>query len=390
MTTPESVPFRRSRGMRDLLPADMRAFRRVEDAFRDAAGRWGYDEVRTPTLETYSLFTVAGGLTPDALSRVYTFLDWDGWSGERIVVRPDSTIPVARAAAEAALPMPARLCYVQNRFLFSRSEEAEHWQCGLEFLAAPETTGDVEVATVALEALEDLGLPSHVRLSHVGVARAAAGLVDGPAPVPRLSDIRAALGDGAPAAALLDAAMRPSEGPQLARNLSSMAASVLPAAVPALDELDRVARALAESGRSVIVDLAMPVDFEYYAGVVFELERGDERLGSGGRYTPTWSGLAPTACGMALGLAHIAALLGDQVTARPAVSVIAGAHGDYARAIRVARALHRSGVAASLDAQPAGPLAVRVQGDTLVAVTPTGERLLSSLDELVALLISSK
>ena len=46
--------------MRDLLPTDMRAFRRVEDAFRAATSRWGYEEVRTPTIETYSLFTVAG------------------------------------------------------------------------------------------------------------------------------------------------------------------------------------------------------------------------------------------------------------------------------------------------------------------------------------------
>jgi len=80
---------RSARGMSDMLPRDMRAFRRVEDAFRTAASRWGYGEVRTPTLESYSLFTEAGALTTDMLSRIYTFLDWDGWSGERVVLRPD-------------------------------------------------------------------------------------------------------------------------------------------------------------------------------------------------------------------------------------------------------------------------------------------------------------
>ena len=88
--------------MRDLLPDQMRAFRRVEDAFREVAGRWGYEEIRTPTVESYSLFTAAGALSPEMLAGAYTFLDWDGWSGERVMLRYDSTIPVARAAADAA------------------------------------------------------------------------------------------------------------------------------------------------------------------------------------------------------------------------------------------------------------------------------------------------
>jgi len=126
MTTIISEPMQRSRGMRDLLPADMRAFRQVEDAFRAAASRWGYDEIRTPTLETYSLFTAAGALTPEMLSRVYSFLDWDGWSGERVVLRPDSTIPVTRAAYEGGIEPPARLSYIQNVFRFAEAGDREH------------------------------------------------------------------------------------------------------------------------------------------------------------------------------------------------------------------------------------------------------------------------
>ena len=40
-----------SRGMRDMLPADMERFRRIELTFRDVCLGWGYEEVRTPTLE---------------------------------------------------------------------------------------------------------------------------------------------------------------------------------------------------------------------------------------------------------------------------------------------------------------------------------------------------
>ena len=53
-----------------------------------------------PLIEPLHLFTSAGTLSPQTLDRVYSFLDWDGWSGERVVLRPDSTIPAARLYAE--------------------------------------------------------------------------------------------------------------------------------------------------------------------------------------------------------------------------------------------------------------------------------------------------
>src|SRR3989337_1586303 len=90
----------RCRGMRDVLPDEMRRFRRVEEAFRAACLGWGYEEIRTPVLEHLHLFTTAGTLSPQMLGRVYSFLDWDGWSGERVVMRPDSTIPSARLYGE--------------------------------------------------------------------------------------------------------------------------------------------------------------------------------------------------------------------------------------------------------------------------------------------------
>ena len=120
--------------MRDLLPEQMRAFRHVEDAFRQVARQWGYEEIRTPTVESYSLFTSAGALSPEMLAGAYTFLDWDGWSGERVMLRYDSTIPVVRAAVDAGVELPARLLYVQSVF---RGAEGEDWQCGLEYLGAP-------------------------------------------------------------------------------------------------------------------------------------------------------------------------------------------------------------------------------------------------------------
>src|SRR3972149_3988967 len=103
----------RAKGTQDLSPEDMRRFRLIEGIFRESCLNWGYEEVRTPTLEYLHLFTSTGTLTTGQLSNVYSFLDWDGWSGERVVLRPDGTIPIARMYIDnLEEERLAKLCYV--------------------------------------------------------------------------------------------------------------------------------------------------------------------------------------------------------------------------------------------------------------------------------------
>src|SRR5881409_162500 len=161
-------------GMRDMLPADMERFRLIESAFRNACLGWGYGEVRTPTIERLHLFTAAGMLSPQMLGRVYSFLDWDGWSGERVVLRPDSTIPVARLYVEnlssAAIQ---RLFYVQNVLRFAEGDASrEDWQCGVELIGDAQPLGDVELIQIAGEVLAALGVDASLKLSDPGILRA--------------------------------------------------------------------------------------------------------------------------------------------------------------------------------------------------------------------------
>src|SRR3989304_6309494 len=145
----------RCRGMKDMLPADMQRFRRIEEAFREVCLGWGYEEIRTPVIEHLHLFTAAGTLSPQMLERVYSFLDWDGWSGERVVLRPDSTIPAARLYVERpADGRTAKLFYVQNVFRFAQGDESrEDWQCGVELIGESQPQGDIELVLLAREVL---------------------------------------------------------------------------------------------------------------------------------------------------------------------------------------------------------------------------------------------
>ena len=64
----------RCKGTKDLSPEEMKGFRLIEGIFRDCCLKWGYKEVRTPTLEYLPLFTSTGTLTPSRLRRYIPFL----------------------------------------------------------------------------------------------------------------------------------------------------------------------------------------------------------------------------------------------------------------------------------------------------------------------------
>lgn len=400
MTTTEPLALQRTRGMRDMLPPTMQAFRGVEDAFRAAASSWDYHEIRTPTIETYSLFSAAGALTPQMLSRVYSFLDWDGWSGERVVLRPDSTIPVARAAIQASLDFPTRLFYVQSRFRFAEGdEEREDWQCGAEFLGAPALLGEIETIAVGCETLQALGLSPVVRISHVGVVRALVdALVLGPAEAQRVRDAITMGG--------LSAFDTTAAGPELAAFASAARVSV--GGVAFIDNLDALAgdhaalhgalgdlrtlvELLASAGREVIVDLSMPSDFEYYTGAVFEFTALDATWGRGGRYAlPQVLGGA-TACGLGLEAGELAGHVSRAYTPAVAVAVVPAGPGDVTATLSLAGELHNHGVVAALEpAVPRSGLAVVVDGVRLSASVDGVSSPIGGLEDILRLVLEQK
>jgi len=360
-----SEESQRCRGMRDLLPADMARFRRVEAAFRDVCLAWGYREVRTPTIEHLHLFTAAGTLSPHMLGRVYSFLDWDGWSGERVVLRPEATIGAARLFVEHMRGEKlAKLFYVQNVFRFAAGDEPrESWQCGVELLGDTQPRGDVELVLLGRQVLERLGLaPVEVRLSHPGIVRAVlaqAGLepaeqvrtydliLDGDVSV--VDELEGRLPDlGAPLRLLLEGE---GSGSAYLANVRSTFGSGLPGLASPLDELSVVAETLAALGVRCRVATAAVGSFEYYTGPVFQFAANGEAVGSGGRYDGLIAlvgGPSLPASGFALDADKLAALLPAPEAAAldQAVTVQPASRGpaELAAAFAAADALRRLGL----------------------------------------------
>jgi histidyl-tRNA synthetase len=396
-------------GMRDTLPEEMRRFRLVEEAFRSACLGWGYEEIRTPVLEHLHLFTTAGTLSPQMLGRVYSFLDWDGWSGERVVLRPDSTIPSARLYVESR-PNDgvAKLFYVQNVFRFAEGDESrEDWQCGVELIGDSQPHGDIELILLGRETLAGLGLEATVRLSHPGLVRAVlarAGLdpsdqqalydriLDGDDSA--LNELQEKLPDaGAPLQLLLAVE---GQGAAYLENLRSGLASSIPELAAPLDELTAVAGVLDKLGLPCLISAAMVRNFEYYTGPAFQFEAAGRRLGGGGRYDGLVSligGAAAPASGFALEAGVLARLLpAEAATVNGAAVVISNANDaeSLASAFRLASALRGQGLIVRVAGGVTdGAPHVSVSGEGFLLTVNGKERRLAAVEDVAKALAAS-
>ncbi len=362
------MKIQRCKGMRDLSPAEMKTFRLVEDVFRGCCQRWGYGEVRTPTIEYLHLFTSAGTLTPNMLGKVYSFLDWDGWSGERVVLRPDGTIPVARLYTESLQGL-ARLFYATNIFIFEEAAEKprERWQCGAELIGAGSALADAELISLSLEVLKKLGMKGvELRLSHAGLIRALlAKLGLGPEARDRLFDRildgdTAALGEAGGQDPELVAALSPllglkGQSPGFLRNQRAVLAESLPEVLAPLDDFLGTVAVLDGLGLKYRIDVASGAGFEYYTGVIFQLYAGGEKVGGGGRYDaliPSMGGKDVPASGFALYVDRLMAMVKADMLTGPAparVLVRAKSNNAIVAAFQAAAGLRRAGYVAELD-----------------------------------------
>jgi histidyl-tRNA synthetase len=356
----------------------MERFRVIERVFRDSCLRWGYEEVRTPTLEYLYLFTAAGTLTPGRLGKVYSFLDWDGWSGERVVLRPDGTIPIARYYIETMAGTElAKLFYVTNVFSFEETgrDAREKWQCGAELIGPGTTTADIELVIMALDTLKRLGLKDiELRLSHAGLIRAllASRLHrDGLSPEEQhklfdriLDGDTQALTGANPGLARIVTPLLSLKGKSsgFLKNLWATFGRDLPELEAPLDNFTGFAGLLDSLGIKYEIDIASGRGFEYYTGMIFHLSVSGELVAGGGRYdalVPLLGGKDVPASGFALYLDKLMDMVGPGNIAAPAAEIVVVQPQSGADCLKEAfglvGALHDAGHAAEVYLGTKGP-----------------------------------
>ena len=140
-------------GTRDVLFEECAAKRAISERITDIFKNYGYSEVVTPGLEFYDVFNGKTRYFPQ--EAMYKLVDG---KNRLMVIRPDSTMPIARLAATRLRceELPLKLFYNQNIFMVNPKDSGrddEISQCGIEIIGGKTEAADYEVLAVAAKAL---------------------------------------------------------------------------------------------------------------------------------------------------------------------------------------------------------------------------------------------
>ncbi|HUK11585.1 MAG TPA: ATP phosphoribosyltransferase regulatory subunit [Stellaceae bacterium] len=314
-------------GFADLLPPLARIEASVVARLVAALESHGYERVKPPLIEFEDNMLSGAGA---AMARE-TFRLMDPISQRMIALRADVTTQVARIAATrlAKAPRPLRLSYAGQVLRARGSEirpERQVGQVGAELIGSDSVAADVEVISIAAEALQILGIADlSVDLTLptlVPAVTAALGVAE-----TARDRLRAALDHK-------DVAAVAAVGGGAAEILRKLIASAGAAetALAALDALPMPSPADAERARlrevvtalyGALPSLRVTVDpvenrgFEYHTGISFSFfARGSRvELGRGGRYR-TGNGEGENATGVTLYSDTILRVLPEQSAPR--------------------------------------------------------------------------
>ncbi len=155
------------RGMNDCLPTESGLWQYVESSIRQVVASYGYQEIRTPIVESTDLFKRSIGEVTDIVEKeMYTFADRNS---DSLTLRPEGTASVVRAGNEHGLlyNQQQRLWYMGQMFRHERPQKGRYRQFnqfGVEVfgLAGPDI--DAEVILLSARLWKKFGISENVTL----------------------------------------------------------------------------------------------------------------------------------------------------------------------------------------------------------------------------------
>ena len=310
------------RGMNDVLPDQAPLWEFFEDTARGWLAQYGYRNMRMPILEKTELFVRSIGEVTDIVEKeMYTFVDQ--LNGESLTLRPEGTASCVRAMVEHNLLYNGaqRVFYIGPMFRHERPQKGRYrqfHQIGIEALGFPGPDVDAEHMLMGASLWKRLGLDG-LRLEINTLGNAASRGRYRTRLIAYLEKHSSVLDE--------DARRRMHSNPLRVLDSKNPALRDIVAAAPRLaDDLDEDSRLhfevlqdlLKNAGIGFVVNDRLVRGLDYYNDVVYEWTTS--RLGAqgtvcaGGRYDDLIEqvgGKAAPACGFAMGIERLLALLGD-------------------------------------------------------------------------------
>jgi len=350
-----SEPIRAVRGMNDILPDEAERWEALEEILRDWLRSYGYRNVRTPVLEHTALFRRAIGEATDIVEKeMYTFTD--ELNRESLTLRPEATASVARAAAEHNLLYGGgqRLYYIGPMYRHERPQKGRYrqfHQVGAEALGFAGPDIDAELLLMCARLWDDLNFTG-VRLQINCLGSAAERAAYRKSLVSYLEALEKDLDD--------DSKRRLRTNPLRVLDSKNPEMQALIAGAPrlldvlgedSLKHFEGVQTILKDAGRPYEINPRLVRGLDYYNLTVFEWVSGDlgaqATVCAGGRYDGLLEqigGKPAPACGFAMGIERVLALLADSgERASPDVYLVNQGERAQRFAFRVAETLREAG-----------------------------------------------
>tara|TARA_X000000368_G_scaffold51478_1_gene36744 strand:- start:5281 stop:6549 length:1269 start_codon:yes stop_codon:yes gene_type:complete len=158
--------FQKVKGMFDTFPdADDKLrcsakWQQVENILHETSKQFGYQEIRTPSVEKAELFNKNIGVETDVSREVFT---WEDINGDHLILKPEMTAPVVRAYIENGLlrhqPL-SKLYYIDSFFRRENTQKGrqrQFHQFGVEVVGGPSKSHqDAEIILFAWTCMEKL------------------------------------------------------------------------------------------------------------------------------------------------------------------------------------------------------------------------------------------
>lgn len=145
-------------GVRDIYHEECARKLALQNRLHKILHLYGYHDIQTPMYEFFDVFRKEIGTIPSR--ELYKFFDKEG---NTLVLRPDITPQIARAAATlfSENEFPARLCYVGSTFINHSSYQGrlkESTQLGAELIGLDSVEADAEMLAMVVDCLKKAGL----------------------------------------------------------------------------------------------------------------------------------------------------------------------------------------------------------------------------------------
>lgn len=148
------------KGFRDLMPEDMAIRNEVIDRLRDVFERYGFAELKTPSLEYQEV--LLGKYGEEAEKLMYLFEDP---GGRGVGLKYDLTVPLARVVSNyQELPKPFKRYQIQPVWRAEspqRGRFREFWQCDVDIVGSSSPIADAEIVAVINDSLVALGFKDY-------------------------------------------------------------------------------------------------------------------------------------------------------------------------------------------------------------------------------------